>query len=116
MTQHYLGYHMFAHIINIFILFRIVCPALNDKHNATSNWHLDNATLSNSTKHRYNTIAALKCDEGYWLQNLSKEGKPNVNQIVTCGSNGEWTPPAGDCSVISMNLFENCLTSFHVVS
>jgi hypothetical protein len=115
MTQHYLGYHMFAHINNI-MLFRIVCPALNNKHTATSNWHLDSATLTNSTTLNYSTIAALKCDEGYWLQNGSTEGQPNVDQNVKCGSNGEWTPPAGDCSIISMNLCENCLTSFPVVS
>ena len=106
---------MFAHIIN-FILFRIVCPAINDAHNASSKWHLHQAAFDNSTEQKYNTNATLQCDVGYWLQSLSTEGKPHTNQTVTCGSNGKWTPPAVDCSDISMNLCENCLTSFTVVS
>jgi hypothetical protein len=96
---------MFAHIIN-FILFRLACPALHGKHTANSSWHLDNATLSNSSALTYNTRAALKCEAGYWLHDVSSEGKPNTTQMVTCGSSGEWTPAARDCSLISMNFCE----------
>ncbi|KAH3724723.1 hypothetical protein DPMN_050546 [Dreissena polymorpha] len=100
---------MFARIIN-FITFRIACPALRTKYIDVSHWQLGNATLSNAQAMKYDANVQLKCNEGYWLQNTSTHGNANTTQNVKCGLNRDWTP-AKNCALISMNLFENCLTS-----
>jgi len=104
---------MFSRIIN-FITFRIACPALDTKHNGGSHWKLGNDSLSNATEMNYDANVQLKCDDGYWLLNTSHHGNPNITQRVKCGLNGDWTP-AENCSLISMNLFEHCLTSFSIL-
>ncbi|KAH3724722.1 hypothetical protein DPMN_050545 [Dreissena polymorpha] len=84
------------------------------KHTGGSHWQLANATLSNATKMKYDATVQLKCDDGYWLQNTSTHGNANTTQSVKCGLNGDWTS-AENCSLIGMNLFEHCLSSFYVL-
>lgn len=110
MHRHSLGAHTFARFIN-FIIFRIACPQIGPSPNGNSNWQFDNATLSVPAALNYDKSVTLTCATGYWLHDWSTAGNPNTTQTVKCDSNGSWTP-AKDCSVISMNFCENCLTSF----
>ena len=112
-TQHYLCELTFARMIK-FIIFRIACPALITEHTNTSHWHLDGAELHNDTLMNYDANAPLRCDIGYWLHPWSTSGNPNTTQTLKCGINGTWTP-AADCSLISMQFWENCLTSLPVI-
>ncbi len=114
LTRNHLGEHMFSRTYN-FIIFRIACPALATKETNHSHWLVENASQRNSTALTYDTDVIIKCTTGYHLPTGSVTGNPNITQKVKCGSNADWTPAPVDCSLISMNVFENYLTSFPVV-